>query len=109
MGIAQLNRSTELTDAFKAHSSNLGALEPFLLQNCTQRIFVLELGRLKTPRRSLMSLANKLDQIAWVLCAWGRCCSEDVKHLGKPDSSLCGICMMLAERKRGLCWHFFRI
>lgn len=71
--------------------------------------FLLELGRLKTPRRSLISLANKLDQIAWVLHAWGRCCSEDVKHLGKADSPLCDVCMRLGceMEEKGIGWHFF--
>lgn len=70
---------------------NLGASEAFLLQYCTQRFFTLELGRLK----SLVHFDNKLDQIAWVLCAWGGCCNEAGKHLEKPDSPLYGICMML--------------
>lgn len=42
-----------------------------------------------------MQLDNKLDQIVWVLCAWGRSCNEAGKRLEKPDSPLCDICMML--------------
>lgn len=42
-----------------------------------------------------MHLDNKLDQIVWVRCAWGRCYNDAGEHLEKPDCPLCAICAML--------------
>jgi len=60
-----------------------------------------------------MHLDNKLDQIVWVLCAWGRCCNEVGKHLERPDSPLCDMWMMLGCEKGAfpseiiVFWQFF--